>query len=431
MNRVKKMMKAREAGSLLFLVLLILLVGLVNKDFWQPASLLNCLNDSVVFTLLAVGIAFVILTGEIDVSIGATLGMSAAVGATILRDGGSVVTAVLAAVSVGAVIGLVNGFGVSILNIPSLIFTLGVNGVVRGLIYVYTGGAWVENLPASFTKASNIKIAEELTLFYAVTIVLVLIANYIVTKTRKGRYFTAVGDNISGATLVGIPTVQTKILAYVICGIMAAVAGMVYASRIGFITPTAGNNYEMKAIAACVLGGVALTGGQGSLFGAAIGAIIMSSISRILVFLGFSSDYDNTITGIMLIVIVVVTTVAQNHGIVYASRIGFITPTAGNNYEMKAIAACVLGGVALTGGQGSLFGAAIGAIIMSSISRILVFLGFSSDYDNTITGIMLIVIVVVTTVAQNHGIVKNRHEILKARTNKAKSNAGQKGDQKV
>ena len=251
-------------------------------------------------------------------------------------------TAVLAAVSVGAVIGLVNGFGVSILNVPSLIFTLGVNGVVRGLIYVYTGGAWVENLPASFTKASNIKIAGELTLFYAVTIVLVLIANYIVTKTRKGRYFTAVGDNISGATLVGIPTVQTKILAYVICGIMAAVAGMVY-----------------------------------------------------------------------------------------ASRIGFITPTAGNNYEMKAIAACVLGGVALTGGQGSLFGAAIGAIIMSSISRILVFLGFSSDYDNTITGIMLIVIVVVTTVAQNHGIVKNRHEILKARTNKAKSNAGQKGDQKV
>ena len=301
---------------MLFLALLILLVGLVNSDFWQPASLLNCLNDSVVFTLLAVGIAFVILTGEIDVSIGATLGMSAAVGATILRDGGSVVTAVLAAVSVGAVIGLVNGFGVSILNVPSLIFTLGVNGGgTRTDLCIYRRCV-VENLPASFTKASNIKIAGELTLFYAVTIVLVLIANYIVTKTRKGRYFTAVGDNISGATLVGIPTVQTKILAYVICGIMAAVAGMVYASRIGFITPTAGNNYEMKAIAACVLGGVALTGGQGSLFGAAIGAIIMSSISRILVFLGFSSDYDNTITGIMLIVIVVVTTVAQNHGIV-------------------------------------------------------------------------------------------------------------------
>lgn len=167
MDRVKKILKAREAGSLLFLILLVLLVGLINPDFWQPASLLNCLNDSVVFTLLAVGIAFVILTGEIDVSIGATLGMSAAVGATILRDGGSIGAAIGTAVLVGAAIGLVNGVGVSVFKIPSLIFTLGVNGVVRGLIYVFTGGAWVENLPASYTRASNIKVVGELTLFYA------------------------------------------------------------------------------------------------------------------------------------------------------------------------------------------------------------------------------------------------------------------------
>ena len=102
----------------------------------------------------------------------------------------------------------------------------------------------------------------------------------------------------------------------------------------------------------------------------------------------------------------------------YTSRIGLVTPIAGNGYEMKAIAACVLGGVALTGGQGSLFGAAIGAIIMSSISRILIFMGFSSDYDNTITGVMLIVIVVVTTVMQNREIVRNHHDMLLARTNK-------------
>ena len=103
-------------------------------------------------------------------------------------------------------------------------------------------------------------------------------------------------------------------------------------------------------------------------------------------------------------------------GMIYTSRIGFITPTAGNSYEMKAIAACVLGGIALTGGQGSLIGASIGAIIMSSISRILVFLGFSSDYDNTITGILLITIVVINTVTQNRAILKNRHHILSART---------------
>lgn len=312
MQRIKKLSKAREIRSFLFFLILIIGVGLVNSDFLAPTSLLNCLNDSVVFTLLAVGIAFVILTGEIDVSIGATLGLSAAVGATLLRDGGNWFTAIVAALLVGAVVGLINGVGVSLFNIPSLIFTLGLNGVVRGVIYVYTKGAWVENLPSGFTKLSQINLIGNLTVFYALVFVLVIVGYLILTQTRQGKYFIAVGDNTAGATLVGIPAVKTKILAYVICGVFAAIAGMVYTSRIGFITPTAGNGYEMKAIAACVLGGISLTGGQGSLIGAAIGAVIMSSVSRILVFLGFSSDYDNTITGILLIAIVVIDAIAQN-----------------------------------------------------------------------------------------------------------------------
>lgn len=320
MGHMKKLMKSHEMSSFLFLAALIFAVGCVNPNFWQPTSILNCFNDSVVFTLLAVGSAFVILTGEIDVSVGATLGMSAAVGATLLRDGSSWASAIAAAMVVGAVIGVVNGIGVSLLQIPSLIFTLGVNGVVRGMIYVYTKGAWVENLPANYTRMSNTYLAGQLTVFYAAALAVVLAGHIILTRTKKGKYFIAVGDNAAGATLVGIPTVQTKIAAYVLSGVFAAAAGMIYASRIGFITPTAGNSYEMKAIAACVLGGIALTGGQGSLVGASIGAIIMSSISRILVFLGFSSDYDNTITGVLLITIVVFNTVTQNRTILKNRR---------------------------------------------------------------------------------------------------------------
>ena len=135
----------------------------------------------------------------------------------------------------------------------------------------------------------------------------------LLTRTKKGKYFIAVGDNAGGATLVGIPTVQTKIVAYVLCGIFAAIASILYASRIGFITAIAGNGYEMKAIAACVIGGISLSGGLGSVIGASIGAVIMSSVSRILVFMGFSSDYDNTITGIMLITIVVLDALMQRH----------------------------------------------------------------------------------------------------------------------
>ena len=121
------------------------------------------------------------------------------------------------------------------------------------------------------------------------------------------------GDNVNGAVLVGIPTTWTKIVAYVLCGVFAALASILYASRIGFITAIAGNGYEMKAIAACVIGGISLSGGLGSVIGASIGAVIMSSVSRILVFMGFSSDYDNTITGIMLITIVVLDALMQRH----------------------------------------------------------------------------------------------------------------------
>lgn len=312
MGALKKVAKARETSSLLFLIVLFGIVGIMNPDFLSATSLLNCLNDSVVFTLLAVGIAFVILTGEIDVSIGAVLGLSAAISSSLLRDGNSWVLAILVGIIVGAAVGLFNGWGVSTLGIPSLIFTLGTNGIVRGLIYVYTGGAWVENIPASFTSLSQVKVfGGNLTAFYLVTIILIIGIHIILTRTKKGRYFVAVGDNADGANLVGIPVKKTKILSFVICGIFASIAGLLYSSRIGFITPMAGNGYEMKAIAACVLGGISLTGGVGSMIGASIGAIIMSSVSRILVFLGFSSDYDNTITGILLITIVVIDGLTQ------------------------------------------------------------------------------------------------------------------------
>lgn len=325
MSTIKKIFKMREISSLLFLIILFGGVGLVNPSFLSATSLLNCLNDSVVFTLLACGIAFTIFTGEIDVSIGATMGLSAAVASTLLRDGSSWSFALIASILIGAVIGLFNGWGVASLGIPSLIFTLGTNGIVRGLIYVYTHGAWVENLPAWFTSLSHAKLIGNLTIYFAIVLVFVIIGNLILTNTRKGKYFIAVGDNASGATLVGIPTVKTKILAYIICSVLASIAGIVYSSRIGFITSTAGNGYELRAIAACVLGGISLSGGLGSLVGATIGAVIMSSVGRILVFLGFSSDYDNTITGVLLITIVVIDALTQNR-------------TATKNHQQRLIA---------------------------------------------------------------------------------------------
>lgn len=316
---LNKLLHARELTSIIFLVLMFAVVGIINSNFLSVSNLTLSLNSSVVYTIVAIGIALVIITGEIDVSVGATLGMAASISATIVRDGSPTWLAFSAAILVGALIGLINGIGVSILKVPSIIMTLGVNSIVRGLIYVYTDGKWVENLPFDFKTISQSKLpGTGITLIYFSVIVIAIIVHLFLNRTQRGKYFAAVGDNEGGATLLGIPVNATRLSAYVICGVFSAIGGVLYASRVGFVTPISGNGYEMKVIAACVLGGVSMAGGVGTVIGASIGSLIMASISRVLVFIGLSSDYDNTITGCLLIIIVVFDAVMQRRNAVTA-----------------------------------------------------------------------------------------------------------------
>ena len=328
MNKVKSLLKARWMSSLIFLLLLFLITGIAEPEFLSYSNIISCFNTATMYTLLAIGIAFVIMTGEIDVSIGSTLGLSAAMTGLIAKQDGSIAVMLLAVVATGAVIGLVNGVGVAYFGVPSLIFTLGTNSVVRGMIYILSDGRTVENFGGSLASYGNLTLFAEITLYYAIAILLVAVAHIVLTKTRKGKYFIAVGDNAGGANLVGISVTGTKLLAYVLCGVFAGLGGFVFASKYGQVMTVAGNGYEMTAIAACVLGGISLSGGLGNMVGAAIGAVIMSSISRLLVFIGLPSTYDNTITGIMLIVIVVVDALTQRRSIEMAGRKRLLSRTA-------------------------------------------------------------------------------------------------------
>jgi len=317
-------------SSLIFLILLFLITGIADPAFLNYSSIISCFNTATMYTLLAVGIAFVIMTGEIDVSIGATLGITAAMTGLIAQQGGSVITMIAACMTTGAVVGLVNGVGVAYFGVPSLIFTLGTNSVVRGLIYILTDGRTVENFGGVIASYGNKTLFAEITIYYAIALALVAISHIVLTKTRKGKYFIAVGDNAGGANLVGISVLGTKILAYILCGLFAGLGGFVFASKYGQVMTVAGNGYEMTAIAACVLGGISLSGGLGNMIGAAIGAVIMSSISRLLVFIGLPSTYDNTITGVMLIVIVVIDALAQRRSIEMSRRKRLLSRTAEN-----------------------------------------------------------------------------------------------------
>lgn len=328
MNKVKSLFKARWMSSLIFLLLLFLITGIAEPEFLSYSNIISCFNTATMYTLLAIGIAFVIMTGEIDVSIGSTLGLSAAMTGLIAKQDGSIAVMLLAVVATGALIGLINGVGVAYFGVPSLIFTLGTNSVVRGMIYILSDGRTVENFGGSLASYGNLTLFAEITLYYALAILLVAAAHIVLTKTKKGKYFIAVGDNAGGANLVGISVTGTKLLAYVLCGVFAGLGGFVFASKYGQVMTVAGNGYEMTAIAACVLGGISLSGGLGNMVGAAIGAVIMSSISRLLVFIGLPSTYDNTITGIMLIVIVVVDALTQRRSIEMARRKRLLSRTA-------------------------------------------------------------------------------------------------------
>ena len=306
MKVLKSFLKIRWLSSLTFLVALFVITGLINPDFFTYSNIVESFNSSVVYTLLAVGAAFVIMTGEIDVSIGSTMGLAAAIAGTLAQHGQSWTLMVLYSVILGLVVGLVNGYGVAVLGVPSLIFTLGTTGIVRGLVYVYSGGKTTENFAGSFTNFGSQTLFGQITIYYSIVLLIVIVTHILLTQTRSGKYFTAVGDNIGGATLIGIPVKRTKIVAYILCSIFAAISGVAFASKYGQVNIVAGAGYEMSAIAACVLGGISLSGGLGNVVGAAIGAVIMSAISRLLVFIGLSTDFDNTIKGVMLITIVVV-----------------------------------------------------------------------------------------------------------------------------
>ena len=317
---LKKLLHSREITAVGFVIFMFLGVGLINPNFLSAANIWLCFNSSVVYTVVAVGIALVIITGEIDVSVGATLGITAAVSGTMIRDGQPWALAIGTAIVLGLLIGMINGFGVTVLKIPSIIMTLGINGIVRGMIYVFTNGKWVENIPFDFKSLSQGKLFNSITLLYLGAVLLIVGVHLILTRTKRGRYLAAVGDNIGGSTLLGIPVDMTKFVAFALCGVMAAIGGVIYVSRVGFVTPIAGNGYEMKVIAACVLGGISLTGGVGSVIGAGVGAAIMASISRILVFVGLSSDYDDTITGSLLIIIVVSDALIRSRAVEKARR---------------------------------------------------------------------------------------------------------------
>ncbi|HDR1844297.1 TPA: autoinducer 2 ABC transporter permease LsrC [Pasteurella multocida] len=282
--------------------LLFTLLSLGGSGF-HLQTLAMIFNSAQIVILLAIGATFVILTRNIDVSVGSTMGLCAVIAGSLLNAGFGV-SAFVITLCCGLLAGLFNGILVTLLRIPAIVATLGTLGLYKGIMLLITGGKWIEGLPQDL-KTLSAPAFLHISPIGWLLLGLIGLTYFFLTKMKAGRDFYAVGDNLQGALQLGVRVNQVRIAAFAINGTMAALAGIVFASQIGFVPNSTGNGLEMKAIAACVLGGISLLGGAGNIIGAVLGAYFLIQIDSILVLLKVPAYWNNFVAGLVLLAVLV------------------------------------------------------------------------------------------------------------------------------
>lgn len=297
----------RELGILIaFIAIIIFLIVLSPDAFAKPSNLINIVKQASINGILACGMMFVIISGGIDLSVGSTAALAGVMAAHFSHPGGyPLIVPILIALAVGALVGLVNGIGVAYGEIPPFIITLGTMTAVRGVSLIASGGAPVFNVSKSFEYvASGFAFGIPLLAIYFGAIV--LISAFLLTQTVFGRRVYMIGGNEVAAKVSGIHVKRMKIFVYMVAGTLAGFAGMLLASRTVSGSPTAGNGYELDAIAAVIIGGISMAGGAGKWYGTVIGALMIAVIGNGLDILGVSSHYQLIIKGAIIVFAVLI-----------------------------------------------------------------------------------------------------------------------------
>ena len=291
-------------GILIGYVILVIIATILSPRFLSTQNMLNVIRQISIFGVLAIGQTFVILTGGIDLSVGSTLALVVVLIGGILPTAG-ILPAILVGLLVGALIGAINGIGITFGNLQPFVMTLGMLGVARGLAYIYTGGMPIPVLDQTFLFIGNgyfLGIPVPAIIFVSLVIIAALVLRY----TVFGRYIYSIGSNAEAARLSGINVNFNKILVYSLCGLMCAIAGILYASQLAVAPPIAGEGYELNSIAAVVVGGAGMTGGDGGIFGTFLGAAIIGSLSNILNLTGVSPFVQKLAKGLLIIAAVTI-----------------------------------------------------------------------------------------------------------------------------
>lgn len=301
---LKMMQNHRELTALLAILALFALLGGMDSRYFSLQTLTLVFSSAQILMLLAIGATLVMLTRNIDVSVGSITGLCAVALGMALNAGYTLPVACLMTLGVGLMAGLLNGILVAWLRIPAIVATLGTLGLYRGLMLLWTGGKWIEGLPSGLKSLSAPWLFDISPVGWLILLLLCGMF-WLLKYSAFGRSFYAVGDNLAGARQLGVAVDTTRIIAFALNGLMAALAGIVFASQIGFVPNQTGSGLEMKAIAACVLGGISLLGGTGTVVGAVLGAYFLTQIDSVLVLLRLPAWWNDFIAGLVLLGVLV------------------------------------------------------------------------------------------------------------------------------
>jgi rhamnose transport system permease protein len=297
--------RARETGILLALILVIVITTAKNPNFlFSNDGFRDLLLTPSLVMLLAVGQAVVIITRNVDLSVGSTLGLSAYMTGRLFIDfpGLPIVVVFLGGILFGAILGLVNGALIAFAKVPALVITLGTLYAYRGINVLWTGSDRINasDMPKDFLALGTARLGP-IPVLTIIALVVLIAAGWYLRNQRGGRELYAIGSDPAAANLYGLKVTRRVLVAFVVSGALAGLAGVLYAARYGTVNSQAGAGWELDAVGAAVIGGVAIFGGSGSVWGAAIGAYLLLTINRALPILGVQDFWQRAVVGVLII----------------------------------------------------------------------------------------------------------------------------------
>jgi ribose transport system permease protein len=300
-----KLMAAREITLFVLIAILIVVMSIASPYFLSLANFRAMAVGLVPTGVIVVGMAILLVSGGFDLSVGSVLALASTVCALLMIAGTPILLAILATLLLGAVIGLINGLLIAGLAINPLVATLGTMSVARGLALVFTEGFSLSSLPPSFGLVGNTNVFALPPIVWLM-IVIVALGDFLLRRSTFFRQIYFIGSNERAARLSGISVDRVRVVAYVLTSVLAALAGIMLASRLMSGTPTAGNGLELQVLAAAVIGGASLRGGEGTVLGAFLGAVFVALINNAMTMLAVSIYWQMIVTGAVLVAAVAI-----------------------------------------------------------------------------------------------------------------------------